>query len=316
MSYWIYQHLGNLSPAELRENRLLREIRASKDGADRLRAFATAGDKEPDGGTPIRWSYRRDFGRARMLVLDSRCGRVLEEGVRKMVSDPEFAWIEAQVEDGDFDHLLVVTSVPWLLPRALSDLETADEALTSGTRGRWMARLAERLRRGVDLEHWAAFDDSFQRLGRLFERIGRGEHGAPPPASICVLSGDVHHTYVSEVAFDRPVASRVYQLTCSPLHNSIPLLMRGVFKISWSHRAERLARGLVSAAKAPVPSFTWQTIAGPFFGNHLGMLSISGRHASFELHQAEAADGGTVTTLVPDTQRDLTRPRTDRTAVA
>ena len=78
------------------------------------------------------------------------------------------------------------------------------KALTAGSRGRLVARLAELLRRKVDLEHWAAFGASFERLAALFERLGRGDHGAPPPATIAVLSGDVHHTYVSEATLRRP----------------------------------------------------------------------------------------------------------------
>ena len=247
MSYWIYQHLGNLSPDELAANDLYREIRAAADGESSLRAFAQAADREPDGGPGILWSYRRDFGRVRLLVIDSRCGRVLTEGHRQMVSDPEFDWIEAQVEDGDYDHLLVATSVPWLLPRALHDLEAADEGLTAGSRGRVVAKLAELLRRKVDLEHWAAFGASFERLAALFERIGRGDHGAPPPATIAVLSGDVHHTYVSEATLRRPVASRVYQLTCSPLAQQHPAAdARGL-----QGRLERPRRTLRAGA-APV----------------------------------------------------------------
>ena len=73
-----------------------------------LRAFAAGrgsrGRRRPRASL---WSYRRDFGRVRLLVIDSRCGRVLTEGHRQMVSDAEFDWIEAQVEDGDYDHLLV-----------------------------------------------------------------------------------------------------------------------------------------------------------------------------------------------------------------
>ena len=102
-----------------------------------------------------------------------------------MVGDAEFDWIEAQTEDRDYDHLLVGTSVPWLLPRALHDIEAADERLTAGVRGRLIARLAERVRRAVDLEHWAAFDDSFERLARLFGRIGRdGPDGAAPATDL------------------------------------------------------------------------------------------------------------------------------------
>ena len=137
-------------------------------------------------------------------MIDSRCGRVLKEGHRQMVGDTEFAWIEAQTDDRDYDHLLVGTSVPWLLPRALHDIEAADEQLTAGVRGRLIARLAERVRRAVDLEHWAAFNDSFERLARLFGRIGRDGPDGAAPATICVLSGDVHHTYISETRLPGP----------------------------------------------------------------------------------------------------------------
>ena len=89
------------------------------------------------------------------------------DGDRSMVSDAEFRWIEAQVE-GAYDHLLVGTSLPWLLPRALHDVESWNEVLADGGRGPRMARLAEWFRRAADLEHWAAFRQSFDRLAELF----------------------------------------------------------------------------------------------------------------------------------------------------
>ena len=164
------------------------------------------------------WSYRRDFGPVRLLVIDSRCGRVLADGHRSMISDPEFEWIEHQVDDGGFEHLVVVTSMPWLLPRALHDIESWNEALCAGSRGRIFARDGEWVRRAVDLEHWAAFRKSFDRLAALFERVGRGEHGGPAPATICVLSGDVHHSYVSEADYER--AARRRASTRSPARRS------------------------------------------------------------------------------------------------
>ena len=45
------------------------------------------------------------------------------------------------------DHLLVGTSLPWLLPRALHDLESWDEALCAGARGERMAASARRCAR-------------------------------------------------------------------------------------------------------------------------------------------------------------------------
>src|SRR6185369_11742801 len=158
MSYWIYQHLGNLSPAGLAANEPYRRVLAEQDGEATLRAFAQAADREADGAKGTQWSYRRDFGPVRLLVIDSRCGRILDDGrTRSMVSGTEFDWIERQSDDGAFTHLVVATSMPWLLPRALHDIESWNEALCAGSRGRFVAWLSEKERRAVDLEHWAAF---------------------------------------------------------------------------------------------------------------------------------------------------------------
>lgn len=286
MSYWIYQHLGNLSPSALAADRTYRAVRSDPDGERTLRSFAQAADREADGAKGALWSFRRDLGRVRLVVIDSRCGRIVADGRRSMVGEAEFAWIEAQVEDGDFDHLVVGTSLPWLLPRALHDLESWDEALAAGTRVPGLAAFGEWLRRAVDLEHWAAFRESFDRLTALISRIGRGTGDRPPPATICVLSGDVHHTYVSEAEFEEPVASRVYQVTCSPIHNTIPRLMRVVFRLGWSRTAERVTRFLARLAGVPPLPLRWHHPTGPHFGNELGLVVFEGRAAQIVLERS------------------------------
>ena len=293
MSYWVYQHLGNLSPAGLAANETLAAVRAISDGEAVLRAFATAADQEADGAKGAMWSYRRDLGRVRLLVIDSRCGRILVDGQRAMVGEAEFAWIEAQAEDGDYDHLVVGTSLPWLLPRALHDVESWDEALAGGSRGPHLARLGEWLRRAVDLEHWAAFRGSFDRLAQLFARIGRGDHGGHPPATICVISGDVHHTYVSEAAYPDAVASRVYQITCSPMHNTIPRAMRVVFRLGWSSKAARVLHALGRFAGVPPLKLEWHHPTGPHFGNELALLVFDGREARVVLERSLPPAPGT-----------------------
>lgn len=305
-SYWVYQHLGNLAPDELERDAMYREVLELPDGIHALRRFAAAADREADGGPPTRWSYRRDLGGVRLLVIDSRAGRVLTEGERAIVGDEEFAWIERQVDDGAFDHLVIATSVPWLLPGALHDLESFDEAIAAGARGRLLARFGERLRRAADLEHWAAFRASFDRLARLIVRVGTGSGGLRPPASICILSGDVHHTYGSEAVFPAPMKSRVYQLTCSPFHNTIPLPMRAVFRVGWSRWAQRLTAWLARSAGVPAIGFDWNTIAGPYFGNHVATLTLEGRSATFALAKP-SRDGGVIRpATVPDAARNLT----------
>jgi hypothetical protein len=312
-SYWVYQHLGNLSPNALADHPLYQRVRAADgDVAPLLREFAAEADREADGHKGAQWSYRRDLGNTRLLVIDSRCGRILDEGERSMVSDPEFAWIEEQVE-GDYDHLLVGTSLPWLLPRALHDIESWNERLAAGHRGPRMARIAEAFRRLADLEHWAAFRKSFDRLADLFGCVGRGEHAGPGgrvPATVCVLSGDVHHAYASEAHYPvgdggDPVRSHVYQLTCSPVHNYVPAAMKVAFRVSWSRAAERATRFLLDrVSHLPPQPLSWSKLAGPCYGNEIATLRLDGRAARLVIEKAgRDADGDP--TLAPVVELQL-----------
>jgi hypothetical protein len=291
-SYWVYQHLGNLPPDELAQNELFQQVRsADGDVAPLLREFAAHADAEADGAKGTRWSYRRDIGRVRLIMIDSRCGRILADGARSMVSEDEFRWLEKQAE-GDYDHLLLGTSLPWLLARALHDLESWDEQLADGVRGRHLARFGEWLRRAADLEHWASFRRSFEWLAALIADVGMR---AQAPATICVLSGDVHHAYVAEAAFgpDRPVRSKVYQLTCSPLHNYVPPVIRIGFRIFWSRLMERCFRILLAVVvRVPKVSVSWKRLSGPYFGNELAEFVATGRRAETVLWESPAGEDG------------------------
>jgi hypothetical protein len=286
MSYWVYQHLGNLSPERLAADETLRAVRAADDGATLLRAFAQHADREADGAKGTMWSFRRDLGRVRLVVIDSRCGRVLADDRRSMISDAEFQWVEDQVADGDYDHLVIGTSLPWLLPRALHEVESWDEVLARPSHGRSVSGFGEWLRRAVDLEHWAAFRTSFDRLAALFGWLGRGEHGATPPATICVLSGDVHHTYVAEASYPDPTESRIVQVTCSPFHNTIPRAMQLVFHVGWSRTFELAMKGISRLSGVPSLPIHWHHPTGPHYGNALATLILDGRTARLRLERA------------------------------
>lgn len=300
MSYWVYQHLGNLSPAELADDPLYSAVRDAPDGTDELRAFASRADADP---ASVRWSYRRDFGRVRLLMVDSRAARVLDEQHRAMLDPGEADWLrtEALTDRASYDHLLIGTSLPWLLPHLVHDAEAWDAALSRGERGARWARFGEKLRRAADLEHWAAFPESFEQLADLIAEVGTGD-GAP--ASVLVLSGDVHHAYVAEPKWrDRqgtsgpagPPDSRILQLTCSPVHNSIPSYMRVGFRFGWSAVARGLGRRLTRHGRCPDPSVKWRKTGGPWFGNQLMTLTLRGRSARLRLEQARS--DGTLRTV-------------------
>lgn len=296
-SYWVYQHLGNLSPAELAEDGVYRKVRAAAaagdDAAAALRTFALAADREADGAKGYRWSFRRDLGRARLVVIDSRCGRMLESDNRSMLSESEFDWIEKQL-DGDYDHLLLATSLPWLMAPALHAIEAWDEQLAAAPRPLWAA-LGERLRRGADLEHWPAFILSFERLAGLLADLGSGRRTVAAPATICVLSGDVHHSYLcaadlSALAGADPMISQIYQVTCSPMRNWVPAMMRAMFRVIWFPPVARLVSLLLSrGAWVREPALSWRTIGGPFFGNAISTLLLEGRAARLVMESSRSA---------------------------
>lgn len=293
MSYWVYQHIGNLSPDALEADPLYAAVRAVPDATETLRTHAAAADADP---TLTRWSYRRVFGRVRVLMVDTRAARVLGEQERSMLRDSEEKWLrdEALTDPGAYDHLLIGTSLPWLLPPLIHDAESWNAALCRGERGERWARLGEKIRRAGDLEHWAAFPDSFRRLTELLREAGRGPDA---PATICVLSGDVHHAYVAEPRWpdvtpqDTP-AARVLQLTCSPVHNSVPAYMRAGFRFGWSRAGRWMGRALALHGRTETPPMRWRRSGGPWFGNQLMTLTLRGRKASLTLVQARAGAAG------------------------
>ena len=195
MAYWIYQHIGNLSPPELAEETMLELVKHDDDAGPRLREAARRWDRE---SAASRWAYYRDFGDSRLLVVDSRAARVLADGRREMVDEEEWDWI-VDHSLGAFDHLVIASTLPVFMPHGIHHLEAWNEAVCDGRWGKVAARLAERLRRGVDLEHWAAFGESFDRLCGWLRRVATGEAGTTPPASIVLLGGDVHNSYLAEV---------------------------------------------------------------------------------------------------------------------
>ncbi|MBA0050021.1 alkaline phosphatase family protein [Streptomyces sp. AJS327] len=287
-SYWVYQHLGNLTPAELARDPLFDAVREAGDGIDVLRAFAERADQDP---TTARWSYRRDFGRVRLLMADTRAARVLPEHRRAMLDDKEMHWLREQALEGgpgSYDHLLIGSSLPWLLPPLIHDAETWNTALCGGARGPRWARFGETLRQRADLEHWAAFPDSFRRLSEMIEEVA----GHPDaPATVCVLSGDVHHAYVAEPRHPRrstapPPRARVLQLTCSPAHNSVPAPLRAGFRFGWSRVGRWVGRVLTRHARVERPPIRWRRGGGPWFGNQLMTLTLRGRAADLALDQA------------------------------
>jgi hypothetical protein len=287
-SYWVYQHLGNLAPEAHKDDELLAKVKECDDAEELLKDFAYRADRTTNGA---RWSYCRDLGGTRLIVIDSRAGRVLEEGRRSMLDDDEWDWVYEHATGG-FDHLLIGTSLPWLLGRGLHFGEAWSEAVAGGTWGRVAARAAEKIRQTVDMEHWAAFQDSFARLADLFRAIGTGERGEPP-ASIVALSGDVHHAYLFEVGYPNGTGmrSKVWQAVCSPYRNPLDKSERRKIRMLMSRPAAWATRAIARLAGVRDPGIDWRmTGDGPWFDNQVATLTIDGPRIDMRLDKAVPVD--------------------------
>jgi len=279
MAYFLYQHLGNLSPPELTAEPLFDELQGDDDGGPRLREHARAWDE--DRGSS-RWTYYRDFGRSRLLVLDSRAARIVVEGRRQMMAQEEWDWIVEHAH-GSFDHVVLASSLPVFLPVGIHHLEAWNEAVCDGVWGGLVQRLGERLRRAVDLEHWAAYQHSFGRLVDLLRSISLGLDGRAP-ASITLLSGDVHTTYVADVNLGGGSgAASVRQIVCSPFRNPLKVRERRIVKTTGSRAAAKVFSRLARLAGVEPMDVTWKLAATRTFDNSIGQLELDGRGASTTL---------------------------------
>ena len=288
-SYWVYQHLGNLSPHERGEDALWQRIvrhegEAELDLSAALDSFAERADSEP---TSYRWSFCRDFGDTRLIVVDSRAARDLAPESRSVLDGEEMAWLDGKMRGG-FRHLLVATSLPFLLPMGLHHVESWSEALAQGAWGKRAARAGETLRQAVDLEHWAAFQSSFRKVAAMASDVADGKRG-PAPATIAFLSGDVHFSYASEV--ERSSGSRIVQAVCSPIRNPLPRLRRS-FAAIMSYGLAASAGALVArSTRVPDPPFRWAAVKGPWFDNNLACLEAFPERLQF-WWRTGVVDGG------------------------
>jgi hypothetical protein len=271
-AYWIYQHLGNLSPAELDSDELLGRVRDSGDG---LRVL-----KEAVGG--LRWSYARELPGTRIVVLDSRTKRRLSPP-RELVDDEEWGWLEREARGG-VDHVVLASSLPWLLPRGAHFVEAWSEAVCDGAWGRLGRALGELARRRFDLEHWPAFSRSFDRLGPLVEEIAAGERG-DRPAQVLVLGGDVHYTYLAALEC---AGAPVHQLTCSPLRNPLIRADRNAALLASSPLGALIGRGLARTAGVGEPQLRWRVEHGPWFDNVIATVDLAGRDAQVRVEHTGA----------------------------
>jgi hypothetical protein len=208
-----------------------------------------------------------------------------------MVDADEWDWI-AEHARGSFDHLIVATTLPVFMQHGIHHLEAWSEAICDGKWGSRARRIGERVRRAVDLEHWPAFQRSFERFIDLLRDVSRGR-GGKPPATITILSGDVHTTYIASVDLGADAGrSRVNQIVCSPFRNPLTTRDRRVVRVTGSRAAATGFSALARACRVPAPSATWKIDARPTYDNSIGELELDERTATVTIRNTSQDDGG------------------------
>ena len=306
-SYFVYQHLGNLAPDELEGHEVYRALRDAGSDAERERIlsdFAVSADAERGA---VQWSYKRDFGRVRVVMLDVRASRHLDPDDRRVMDSREWEWTRDACLGEEVDHLVIGSSLPAFMLPALHNLEGWNEAVaSSGRPTRLSSRAGERIRLAVDLEHWAAFRSSFDDLVGLLTEVAAGDRHAAP-ASILLLGGDVHCSYLEEVDLTSPRVAgsdtRVHQLVMSPFRNPLQKSIRAVNRLSVREPVPALTRRLARAVGVREPEVRWRVTDGVWFHNGVMTLVLRGRRAAVRVEHAtvEWPGGGLgrFLTLVP-----------------
>ena len=221
-----------------------------------------------------------------------------------MVDEREWEWVVDHADVG-CDHLVLATSVPVAMPGGLHDLEQWNERVCDGAWGRLFSRFGEAVRRAVDLEDWSAFHRSYVELIDFVRRVATPDGRRRPPATVDLLSGDVHFSFRARASFvdraDDVVESRIHQIVNSPIRNVLPTRERRVLRLGLSRVGEVVGRGLRRSVGSHRDSSRWSVEDGPFFANHLCLIEFSGRHARMVLERAEPdAEGRPTLTVVAE----------------
>ncbi|MEZ5264815.1 MAG: hypothetical protein R2755_24190 [Acidimicrobiales bacterium] len=301
VSFWLYQHLGNLSPQRLRRGR------PARAGGGRRRCRRGAAGLGPTFGIvhpgarrlPVQLRPRARTGAPHHGRRPQRSGP--RTGARRMLGDEEWAFVVREASR-PCRHLLLATSLPAFVPGGLHGVQQWNEAVCDGAWGRLAGRVGERLRRALDMEDWAAFDHSFRALEELLLRIGAeatDRHGpdsrpVPPPATINVLSGDIHFAYLARVGRRDgvPLTSRIHQIVSSPIRNVLPARDRRVLAFGASAAGRWIGARLQHLAGRAQSRLAWGFEHEPVFANNIGLLRFAGDTGTVQLLRARLDDDG------------------------
>jgi hypothetical protein len=291
VSYWVHQHLGNLSPDRVRAEGMLDRCVELGDATSYLRQWAL----ESEEFTPLpggyQFSFDRHLGTTHVVVLDVRNGRVLQPGARRMLDDEEWAWARERVLE-PADHVVIASSLPVFVPGGLHGIQQWSESVCDGTWGPIAARWGERLRRAVDLEGWPAFHRSFTDFEELLIEATTPTNDRRVPHTVSIVGGDIHFGYVADVTLPDGCTSTVRQVVCSPLRNILRTRERRVMRFGASRTGRRIGAWLQRTTHHGPTALAWDLTHGPVFDNNVGCFQMNGSSCRITIETAGIDDDG------------------------
>ena len=291
VSYWIHQHLGNLSPGRLREEGMLERCIALGDATTFLYDWALGSEEFTPVPGGYQFSYDRHLGDTHVIVMDVRNGRVLEPGQRRMLDADEWAWVRDRAME-PAEHVVLASSLPVFVPGGLHGIQQWNEAVCDGAWGTRAARVGERLRRAIDLEGWPAFHRSFTELESLLIEVATPTPAHRAPHTLSVVGGDIHFGYVAEVTMPPGCTTTVRQVVCSPLRNILRTRDRRVMRFGASRIGRRIGAGLQARVRRGATALSWELTDGPIFDDNIGSFCFDGPSCEIAIDTAVLDDDG------------------------
>ncbi len=266
LAYWVYQGAGNLAPEAWSGDERMQALRspgallAAGKQRDVTRSAESLFARYAVGTRKARWSYERPIGPVRLIVGDCRTRRDLK--ANRLMDDDEWSWFRDAVLDAKESHLLLVLTLPVLLPDGIRELESSsaasrefpwtldplaaiiDAAFEAGEDKPLRRYMQER----VDLEHWPAFPASFDDFISLLE--DRLMAPGRTTRSLVLLSGDVHFSYCMTARLAKAPGRPVHQFVVSPARNRLSPGNESLFRVMAGPHGRALVdlgRALVAA---------------------------------------------------------------------
>ncbi len=279
-SYWVYQHLGNLTPDERAADEVWQKI-AAHEGTEEYDATELLARRWPSG--PTRSRRRTDGATAATSATRPGCWSSTRgrpgcsiPSAGRCSTTTSCTWLDERMRGG-FEHVLVGTSLPFLLAPGLHYVEAFSEALASGGWGKAARR--EGRRADAPARRPRALGGVPEGLPAGLRARARGAarraRDASPARSrscpaTCTTATSRRHARRS----GDPIRGRFIQAVCSPIRNPLPRAIRFATAGLSYGVAGPVGHVVAASAKVPQAPVDWRLLKGPWFDNNIATLEI------------------------------------------